>query len=94
MKINATTSNSPLNGVSGSAPREAGATGAPRADGARGDVQLSAAARHLAALGDGHADIRAEHVRQIRDALAAGELPIDTARIADGLLDSMRDLLK
>ncbi|MBN9401779.1 MAG: flagellar biosynthesis anti-sigma factor FlgM, partial [Burkholderiales bacterium] len=57
-------------------------------------VDLSPAARHLAALNDSDADVQAARVQRIRDALASGELKIDPGKIADGLLASVRDLLK
>jgi negative regulator of flagellin synthesis FlgM len=57
-------------------------------------VDLSPAARHLAAMQDGNSDIQTARVQQIRDALASGDLRIDPSRIADGLLASVRDLLK
>lgn len=82
-----------LGGVTGAtrheAPTQAAGAPAPRAD-----VELSAAARHLAALHDGGDDVQAERIQQIRDALAAGELHINPEKIADGLLASVRELLK
>jgi negative regulator of flagellin synthesis FlgM len=95
LKINSTSSNPLLNGVAGgtrsdSASHAASGTGS----GSRSAVDLSPAARHLAALNDSDADVRTEQVQQIRDALASGELKIDPSRIADGLLASVRDLLK
>lgn len=95
MKVNSSSSNPLLNGVSGktrhdsSHPAAGGTAGSGRAD-----VDLSPAARQLAALNNSDADVRAEQVQKIRDALASGELKIDTGRIADSLLASVRDLLK
>lgn len=96
MKIQSTSSNPLVNAVSGGTRAEAAghAGAAPGGTQRRGDVDLSPAARHLAALQDGHADVRTERVRQIQDALASGELKIDTGRIADSLLTSVRELLK
>ena len=96
MKISSTSSNSLLKGVTGGTRTEAGPGGASsqKSGGARASVDLSPAARHLAALQDGGGDVRAQRVQQIRDALASGELQIDPGRIADGLLASVRDLLK
>lgn len=95
MKINSTSSNPLLNGVAGGTR---GDTASHAASGStvssRTAVDLSPAARHLAALNDGSADVRSERVQQIRDALASGELRIDPGKIADGLLASVRDLLK
>lgn len=95
MKINSTSSSPLLNGVSGATRGESPAhanTGATATG--RSDVDLSPAARHLAALQDSGVDIQTARVQQIRDALASGELRIDPGRIADGLLASVRDLLK
>ncbi|CDM24830.1 Negative regulator of flagellin synthesis FlgM [Castellaniella defragrans 65Phen] len=95
MKINSTSSNPLLNGVAGGTRNDTASPAAPSAAaGSRTAVDLSPAARHLAALNDSDADVQAERVQQIRDALASGELKIDPSRIADGLLASVRDLLK
>jgi negative regulator of flagellin synthesis FlgM len=95
LKINATSSNPLLSGVTGTTRGDtASQASSGTAGGSRTSVDLSPAARHLAALNDGDADIQAERVQQIRDALASGDLKIDPSRIADGLLASVRDLLK
>lgn len=96
MKISSTSSNSLLKGVTGGSRTEPGHGGASsqKSGGARSSVDLSPAARHLAALQDGSDDIQTQRIQQIRDALASGELQIDPGRIADGLLSSVRDLLK
>lgn len=95
MKINSTSSNPLLNGVAGGTRNDTASHATPgTAASGRTAVDLSPAARHLAALNDGDADVQAERVQQIRDALASGELKIDPSRIADGLLASVRDLLK
>jgi negative regulator of flagellin synthesis FlgM len=60
----------------------------------KGAVDLSAAARHLSNLQNSDNDINVARVQEIRDALASGQLKIDPSRIADGLLASVRDLLK
>ena len=97
MKISSTSSNHPVNGVAGGVRPDAtaGAQGAGHAaSGGKPSVDLSPAARHLAALQDGSQDIQAERVQEIRDAIASGELRMDPGRIADSLLASVRDLLK
>ncbi|NGM87556.1 flagellar biosynthesis anti-sigma factor FlgM [Parapusillimonas sp. SGNA-6] len=60
----------------------------------KSSVDLSPAARHLASLQSSDNDINVARVQEIRDALASGQLKIDPSRIADGLLASVRDLLK
>ncbi|NYT26267.1 flagellar biosynthesis anti-sigma factor FlgM [Alcaligenaceae bacterium] len=57
-------------------------------------VDLSAAARHLAGLQNGANDIDMAKVQELRDAIASGNLKIDTSRIADSLIASARELLK
>ena len=59
-----------------------------------GAVDLSATARQLAALSSGAHDVDMQKVQAIRDAIASGQLKIDTSRIADSLLASARDLIK
>ncbi|MGB3836073.1 flagellar biosynthesis anti-sigma factor FlgM [Castellaniella sp.] len=95
MKVNSTSSNPLLNGVAGNTRTDSSHSAAPApAGGSRSDVDLSPAARQLAALNSSEGDIQTARVQQIRDALASGELKIDAGRIADGLLASVRDLLK
>jgi negative regulator of flagellin synthesis FlgM len=95
LKINSTSSNPLLNGVAGTTRSESPSHANPGAGStSRSDVDLSPAARHLAAMQDGNSDIQTARVQQIRDALASGDLRIDPSRIADGLLASVRDLLK
>lgn len=93
MKVNSTSSNPLLGGVTGGT-RSDHAAHATSSGSSRSAVDLSPAARQLAALNDSDADIQADRVRQIRDALASGQLKIDPGRIADGLLASVRELLK
>lgn len=95
LKINSTSSNPLLNGVSGNARTDSGSHAAGNTAGSsRSEVDLSPAARQLAALNNSDADVQTARVQQIRDALASGELKIDAGRIADSLLASVRDLLK
>lgn len=97
MKISSTSSNNPLGGVAGGVRTDSGSGTHPASQavsGGKSSVDLSAAARHLAALQDGGSDIQAQKIQQIRDAIASGQLQIDPGRIADGLLASVRDLLK
>ena len=61
---------------------------------AAAQVELSPTARAWASLSDDGNDIDMVRVNAIRDAIAAGQLKIDTSRIADGLISSAQDLLK
>lgn len=94
MKVQSTSSNVSLNGLTGNARPEKRSQSAQPGAGGAAAVDLSAAARNLAALGDDSADVRTERVQQLRAALESGELSIKPERIADGLLASVRDLLK
>jgi len=53
---------------------------------------LSSQLRSLAASGS--ADIDTAHVESIKDAIRNGTLQIDAGKIADGVLDTARSLLK
>ncbi|WP_063532989.1 flagellar biosynthesis anti-sigma factor FlgM [Burkholderia sp. MSMB1589WGS] len=73
------------------------ATQAPAGAPAGGDASvslsgLSSTLRSLAASGG--ADIDTAQVDAIRDAIKNGTLSIDTGKIADGILQTARDLLK
>ena len=57
-------------------------------------VDLSATARQLQQLQSSDNDINIERVQEIKDAIAAGKLKVDTNRIADSLIASARELLK
>ncbi|WP_237183402.1 flagellar biosynthesis anti-sigma factor FlgM [Pollutimonas thiosulfatoxidans] len=72
----------------------AGVSSTGAAASGRASVDLSAAARHLSSLESTDNDVNVARVQEIRDALASGQLKIDPSRIADGLLASVRDLLK
>lgn len=64
-------------------------TAAPAAGSAQ--VELSAAS---SALQSGSADVNLERVEALRAAIRSGQLQIDAGRIADGLIESTRDLLR
>jgi len=96
LKIQSSISGNPLTGGVAPARTEAVA-GYARASGAGGGssaVDLSAAARQLAGLQDASSDIDASRVEQLKSALASGQLKMDPSRIAEGLLASVRELLK
>lgn len=57
-------------------------------------VDLSAAARNLAALQNTDGDIDMAKVQELRDAIASGQYKVDTSRIAESLIASARELLK
>lgn len=59
-----------------------------------GSVQLSATARALQQLQDSSNDIHTERVQALKSALASGDLQINPRAIADGLLDSAKELIK
>ncbi|CAG4906028.1 flagellar biosynthesis anti-sigma factor FlgM [Paraburkholderia gardini] len=85
------------------APASAGATAAgaaassSAAGSASGDasVSLSGLAAHLHSLAStGSADIDTASVESIRQAIKDGSLKIDTGKIADGVLETARNLLQ
>ncbi|APA86282.1 flagellar biosynthesis anti-sigma factor FlgM [Paraburkholderia sprentiae WSM5005] len=76
-----------------------GAAGAATssASSASGDtsVSLSGLSQHLRSLAaSGSADIDTAHVESIKQAIKDGTLQIDSGKIADGVLQTARDLLQ
>lgn len=97
MKITSNTIKSQLAGsiAASRGPRAASSEAAAGGGGGKAAaVDLSAAARHLAALQNGEHDIDMAKVQELRDAIASGTLKMDTSRIADSLIASARELLK
>jgi len=96
LKIHSTPTPTPLP-AGAPAPRpEAGGNAAATGRAAEGSAQvaLSSMSRRLLELQNGESDIDLERVAALREAIAAGKLPIDPDRIADGLIASARELLK
>lgn len=97
MKITSTSIKSPLTGNVAASRTDnvaSGANSGASTAAGKGSVDLSSAARHLSGLQNSDNDINTARVAEIRQALASGQLKIDPSRIADGLLASVRDLLK
>lgn len=94
MKVQSTSTNPLLNGLNGGARTDKRSSSSAESSSNTSSVDLSPAARHLASLNNSDADIRSERVQELRDALASGDLTIDPDRIAEGLLSSIKDLLK
>lgn len=92
MKINPSSNNSVVDTVS-TARAKSGNHATTSASG-KSTVELSPAARHFASLQNADHDVNLARVQEIRDAIAAGRLKINTERIADSLLASARELLK
>jgi negative regulator of flagellin synthesis FlgM len=58
-------------------------------------VSLSGLSQHLLSqAGSGSGDIDTAHVASIKQAIANGTLQIDSSKIADGVLQTARDLLQ
>jgi negative regulator of flagellin synthesis FlgM len=57
-------------------------------------VDLSPVSRKLLDMQGGGSDIDTARVAAIRDAIASGQIKIDPAKIADGLIASAKELLK
>ena len=70
----------------------AGATGAAQGGANVNLSSLSSTMRSLAASGS--ADIDTAHVQSIKDAIRNGSLQIDSGKIADGVIQTARDLMK
>nr|WP_218901154.1 flagellar biosynthesis anti-sigma factor FlgM [Paraburkholderia bryophila] len=69
----------------------------PATGGTSGDasVSLSGLSQHLRSLAaSGSADIDTAHVESIKQAIKNGSLTIDSSKIADGVLNTARDLLQ
>nr|WP_218905172.1 flagellar biosynthesis anti-sigma factor FlgM [Paraburkholderia bryophila] len=69
----------------------------PATSGTSGDasVSLSGLSQHLRSLAaSGSADIDTAHVESIKQAIKNGSLTIDSGKIADGVLNTARDLLQ
>ena len=81
----------------GNAATSGGASAAGTSGASQGDANvslssLSSTLRSLAASGS--ADIDMAHVQSIKDAIRNGTLQIDSGKIADGVIQTARDLLK
>lgn len=90
-------SSSLKNAVVNSVPATRNGTGAAPANasgGGKSPVDLSSTARNLASLQNSDNDVNLDRIREVRDAIAAGQLKVDPSRIADSLLASVRELLK
>ncbi|SIT42474.1 Anti-sigma-28 factor, FlgM [Paraburkholderia ribeironis] len=109
MKVDSTT-NSNLRGVKDALARTQQSDAAPAASTTQsastttqtagsgsGDasVSLSGLSQHLRSLAaSGSADIDTAHVAAIKQAITDGTLQIDSGKIADGVLQTARDLLQ
>jgi len=72
-----------------------GAGAAAGASGQDANVSLSSLSSQLRSLAaSGAADIDTAQVESIKDAIRNGSLQIDTGKIADGVLETARSLLK
>ena len=69
------------------------AAGAEAAEQARDTVQLSSSAQIHAMPGGPNGEFNAQKVAEIREAIRNGSYEVRPERIADGLIDSVRDLL-
>lgn len=96
MKIYSSPPKSPLTGGVAPARSESagGITSPAQGNPASSAVDLSPAARQLSLLQNSDNDINGPRVNELRAAIAAGQLKVDPSRIADGLIASVRDLLK
>lgn len=85
----ATTANSNAQTASSASQSTTGATSGDAS------VSLSGLSQHLRSLAaSGSADIDTAHVESIKQAIKNGSLTIDSGKIADGVLNTARDLLQ
>jgi negative regulator of flagellin synthesis FlgM len=76
---------------------QSASTTAPATSSGSGDasVSLSGLSQHLRSLAaSGSADIDTAHVESIKQAIKDGSLQMDSGKIADGVLQTARDLLQ
>ncbi|MCX4164765.1 MULTISPECIES: flagellar biosynthesis anti-sigma factor FlgM [Paraburkholderia] len=72
-----------------------GKAAAPQTSTGDANVNLSGLSAHLRSLAaSGSADIDTAHVESVRQAIKNGTLTIDSSKIADGVLNTARDLLQ
>lgn len=77
--------------VRGSSPAAASEKAAGAGSGER--VDISSLSARLQEAGAGEAPVDAQKVAEIKQAIAAGRFQINPERIADGLLNSVREML-
>jgi negative regulator of flagellin synthesis FlgM len=83
--------------ASASGNAQSAGTSSPAAGSASGDasVSLSGLSQHLRSLAaSGSADIDTAHVESIKAAIKNGSLTMDSGKIADGVLNTARELLQ
>ena len=91
MKIDHTLKPLTSGGVNGNRPRPD--AGAPRAANAADDVRISPASAQLS-QGGSNAPVDSARIAEIKAAISEGRFRINAEAIADGLIDTARDLLR
>lgn len=94
MKINDTLKNTPLPGASTPAPgAKADKAGAATPQASGDSVRLSAQGQALAGAANGEAVFDNKKVERIKSAIAEGQFKVSPEKIADGLMETVRDLI-
>lgn len=93
MKIDNSAKN--VGGIGGTANSRAPAGSRPVAEGGRADVnaQATIVSASLSAVAGAEPAFDAQKVAEIRQAISEGRFQINPERIADGLIDSVRQML-
>lgn len=95
MKINDTLKNTPVPNAATPAAQGAKAekAAAPTPQATGDSVRLSAQGQALAGAANGEAVFDTKKVERIKNAIAEGQFKVSPEKIADGLLETVRDLL-
>ncbi|GAC1427499.1 MAG: hypothetical protein NVSMB6_27690 [Burkholderiaceae bacterium] len=96
MKINDAAKNAPGLGV-GTTPARAGNksdTALSQSNNATDTVSLSSQSQALAGASAGNSVFDVSRVQEIKEAIASGRFQVDAGKVADGLIDTVKNLIR
>lgn len=93
MKITSTPQPSIGNTAATGSPRGAGSAGKSAGTSSGERVDISSLSARLQEVGAGETPVDAQKVAEIKQAIAEGRFQINPERIADGLLNSVQEML-